>query len=53
MIGLAYKNMNEIEDAKKYFEKILVIKPHQVDTMVELGLCEASYFQYGKSNRTF
>ena len=44
MIGLAYKNMNEIETAKRYFEKILVIKPHQVDTMVELGLCEASTF---------
>ena len=41
MIGLAYKNMNEIEEAKKYFEKILIIKPHQVDALVELGLCEA------------
>lgn len=53
MIGLAYKNMNEIETAKKYFEKILLIKPHQVDTMVELGLCEASTFNMEKAIEYF
>lgn len=53
MIGLAYKNMNEIEEAKKYFEKILIIKPHQVDTMVELGLCEASMFNIEKAIEHF
>ena len=53
MIGLAYKNMNEIETAKRYFEKILVIKPHQVDTMVELGLCEASTFNMEKAIEHF
>ena len=53
MIGLAYKNMNEIEEAKKYFEKILVIKPHQVDTMVELGLCEAGSFNIEKAIEYF
>lgn len=42
MIGLGYKGMGEIEQAKMYFEKILVIKPKQVDAIVELGLCEAS-----------
>ena len=44
MIGLAYKYMNEIEEAKAYFERILILKPHQVDTMVELGLCEAASY---------
>lgn len=53
MIGLAYKNMNEIEQAKKYFEKILLIKPHQVDTIVELGLCEASTFNMEKAIEHF
>ena len=53
MIGLAYKNMNEIETAKKYFEKILLIKPHQVDTMVELGLCEAATFNMEKAIEHF
>ncbi|HSQ89191.1 tetratricopeptide repeat protein [Romboutsia sp.] len=53
MIGLAYKNMNEIEEAKKYFEKILIIKPHQVDAMVELGLCEASMFNIEKAIEYF
>lgn len=53
MIGLAYKNMNEIEQAKKYFEKILIIKPHQVDAMVELALCEASSFHMEKAIELF
>ncbi|EJA6839722.1 tetratricopeptide repeat protein [Clostridioides difficile] len=41
MITLGYKGMGEIEQAKMYLEKILIIKPNQVDTIVELGLCEA------------
>ncbi|HBG7539952.1 TPA: tetratricopeptide repeat protein [Clostridioides difficile] len=41
MIALGYKGMDEIEQAKMYLEKILIIKPNQVDTIVELGLCEA------------
>ncbi|MEE8031927.1 tetratricopeptide repeat protein [Clostridioides difficile] len=41
MIVLGYKGMDEIEQAKMYLEKILIIKPNQVDTIVELGLCEA------------
>ncbi|MDK2564580.1 tetratricopeptide repeat protein [Romboutsia sedimentorum] len=53
MIGLAYKDMNEIEEAKKYFEKILLIKPHQVDAMVELGLCEATNFNLEKAIEHF
>ncbi len=44
MIGLAYKNMGEIEDAKRYFNKILITNENQVDTLVELGLCEAAQF---------
>lgn len=53
MIGLAYKNMNEIEEAKKYFEKILIIKPNQVDALVELGLCEAGSFNMDKAIEHF
>ena len=41
MIALGYKGMGEIEQAKMYLKKILIIKPNQVDTLVELGLCEA------------
>lgn len=44
IIGIAYKNMGEIDKAMLYFEKILMIKPKQVDTLVELALCEASAF---------
>ncbi|HBG1590872.1 tetratricopeptide repeat protein [Clostridioides difficile] len=41
MIALGYKGMGEIEQVKMYLEKILIIKPNQADTIVELGLCEA------------
>lgn len=44
IIGIAYKNMGEMDKAILYFEKILIIKPKQVDTLVELALCEASSF---------
>ena len=53
MIGLAYKYMNEIEEAKSYFERILILKPHQVDTMVELGLCEAASYNLEKAIEHF
>ena len=53
MIGLAYKNMGEIEQAKKYFERILIMKPHQVDTIVELALCEATAFNLEKAIELF
>ena len=44
IIGIAYKNMGEMDRAIHYFDKILIIKPNQVDTLVELALCEASSF---------
>lgn len=44
IIGIAYKNIGEIDKAILYFEKILIIRPRQVDTLVELALCEAASF---------
>ncbi|MEG0050931.1 MAG: tetratricopeptide repeat protein [Terrisporobacter sp.] len=44
ILGIAYKNMGEIDKARLYFEKILILRPKQVDTLVELALCEASSF---------
>lgn len=41
MIGLGYKELGQIGDAIKYFEKILITNPKQVDAIVELGLCDA------------
>jgi len=49
IIGIAYKNMGEIDKAMLYFEKILMIKPKQVDTLVELALCEASSFNMDRA----
>ncbi|WP_297132107.1 tetratricopeptide repeat protein [Terrisporobacter sp.] len=48
IIGIAYKNMGEIDKAMLYFEKILIIRPEQVDTLVELALCEASSFNMNR-----
>jgi len=42
MIALAYKNMGEIGQAKTYLEKILMMRPTQVDSLVEMALCYAS-----------
>jgi tetratricopeptide (TPR) repeat protein len=39
IIGLAYKDMQDLGEAISYFEKILILKPQQVDTLMELGLC--------------
>ncbi|UEL46147.1 tetratricopeptide repeat protein [Terrisporobacter hibernicus] len=49
IIGIAYKNMGEIDKAMLYFEKILMIRPKQVDTLVELALCEASSFNMDRA----
>lgn len=41
IISLAYKSLGEIGVAIKYLEKILIIRPTQVDTLVEMALCLA------------
>lgn len=41
IISLAYKSLGEIGEAKKCLEKILIIRPTQVDTLVEMALCLA------------
>lgn len=41
IISLAYKSLGEIGEAIKYLEKILIIRPTQVDTLVEMALCLA------------
>lgn len=41
VISVGYKSKGDIGEAKKYLEKILVTKPTQVDTLVELALCNA------------
>lgn len=49
IIGIAYKNMEEIEKAMEYFEKIIRMKPEQVDTIVELALCEATLLNMNRA----
>ncbi|MDY5964368.1 MAG: tetratricopeptide repeat protein, partial [Peptostreptococcus porci] len=41
IISLAYKSLGEMGNAKRYLEKILIIRPTQVDTLVEMALCLA------------
>lgn len=38
IISLAYKSIGDVGEAKFYLEKILVMKPTQVDTLVEIAL---------------
>ncbi len=40
-IGVAYRQLGEVQEAMMYFRDILFIDDNNVDTMVELGLCKA------------
>ena len=41
IISLAYKLLGDLGQAKSYLEKILITRPTQVDTLVEMALCLA------------
>lgn len=41
IISIGFKARGEIGEAKRYLEKILITRPTQVDTLVELALCYA------------
>lgn len=41
IISLAYKSLRDLGQAKSYLEKILITRPTQVDTLVEMALCLA------------
>lgn len=41
IISLAYKSLGNLGQAKSYLEKILITRPTQVDTLVEMALCLA------------
>jgi len=41
IISLAYKSLGDLGQAKSYLEKILITRPTQVDTLVEMALCLA------------
>lgn len=41
IINLAYKSLGDLGQAKSYLEKILITRPTQVDTLVEMALCLA------------
>lgn len=41
IISLAYKSLGYLGQAKSYLEKILITRPTQVDTLVEMALCLA------------
>ncbi|CAH2212404.1 tetratricopeptide repeat protein [Tepidibacter aestuarii] len=52
-IGLAYRQLGDINESIKYFEKILILNPTQVDTIVEIGLCYAMTGNLEKSIEEF
>ena len=45
--------MNMVDEAVKYYEKILLTRPSQVDTLVELGLCAAQLGDLDKAIEKF
>lgn len=42
MIGLAYRQLGQIEQAIDCFKKVLEINPAQIDSLNEVGLCKAA-----------
>ncbi|WP_101772438.1 tetratricopeptide repeat protein [Peptostreptococcus faecalis] len=49
IISLGYKSLGEVGEAKKYLEKILIFKPTQVDTLVEMALLVAEEGNLGSA----
>lgn len=45
MIGLGYRQLGVFQKAIEKFERVLMLKPHQIDAINELGLCYASLGQ--------
>lgn len=52
-IGLAYRNLGDMENAVRYFENVVRIKPDQGDALNELGLCHSLMGNAGESARYF
>lgn len=52
-IGLAYRQLGDVIEAIKYFEKILILVPDQADSIVEIGLCYAMLNDLDKSIEYF
>ncbi|OPJ55165.1 tetratricopeptide repeat protein [Alkalithermobacter paradoxus] len=48
-IGLAYRQLGNINEAMEYFEKILILNPNQGDTVAEIALCNGILGNYEKS----
>ena len=52
-IGLAYRQLQDYEKAISYFQKIILIKPTQTDTLNELGLCYTSLERFENAEKHF
>ncbi|EOC99410.1 tetratricopeptide repeat protein [Caldisalinibacter kiritimatiensis] len=53
MTGLAYRQLGRFAEAKREFEKVLAIKPNQVDSLNEIGLCLANLGEFEKAVEKF
>ncbi|QXM06327.1 tetratricopeptide repeat protein [Crassaminicella indica] len=52
-IGLGHRQLGNTKEAIKTFKKILTIKPTQVDTLNELGLCYAALNDFQHAEKYF
>ncbi|TCO73615.1 tetratricopeptide repeat protein [Marinisporobacter balticus] len=52
-IGLGYRQSGNVQEAINYLKKILTIKPTQVDTLNELGLCYAGMHDFKNAEKYF
>ena len=52
-VGLAYRQLGNTSEAMRYFEKILILNPKQIDSLVEIGLCYATNGDFDKAIEYF
>ncbi|MBS4535301.1 tetratricopeptide repeat protein [Clostridium sp. D2Q-14] len=52
-IGLGYRQLGNYNEAIKYFNKVLIIEPKQVDALNEIGLCYANLKRFDEAISSF
>lgn len=53
MIGLAYRFLDNYKKAKEYYNKVLELNADQIDTLNEIGICEANLGKFNEAIEYF
>nr|WP_252187763.1 tetratricopeptide repeat protein [Anaeromonas frigoriresistens] len=53
IVGLGYRQLGNYNEAIRYFHKVLILKPNQVDALNEIGLCYANLGKFDEAISKF